>query len=80
MGTDFNERYDRFCRLLVKFRKEAGVSQETVAEKLNRRQAYVSKCERGSRRMNFIEFIDMAKAVGYDPCDFIKEFNSRRKI
>ena len=80
MQKDFDEQYDRFCRLLVKFRKNAGVSQEVVAEKLNRRQAYVSKCERGTRRMNFIEFIEMAEAVGYNPCTFIKEFKSRKKI
>ena len=80
MQKDFDEQYDRFCRLLVKFRKKAGVSQEVVAEKLNRRQAYISKCERGTRRMNFIEFIEMAEAVGYDPCTFIKEFRSRKKV
>lgn len=80
MGKDFDEQYDRFCRLLAKFRKKAGVSQEIVAERLNRRQAYVSKCERGMRRMNFIEFIEMAEAVGYNPCTFIKEFKSRKKL
>lgn len=80
MQKDFDEQFDRFCRLLVKFRKKAGVSQEVVAEKLNRRQAYVSKCERGTRRMNFIEFIEMAEAVGYNPCTFIKEFKSGKKV
>lgn len=80
MEKDFDTQYDRFCRLLVKFRKKAGVSQEMVAEKLNRRQAYVSKCEHGARRMNFIEFIEMAEAVGYNPCTFIKEFKSRKKV
>lgn len=80
MKNDPAAQYERFCRLLVKCRKKVGVSQEAVAEKLGRRQAYVSKCERGMRRMNFIEFIEMAHAVGYDPCDFIKEFESSKKI
>ena len=80
MEKDFDAQYERFCRLLVKFRKKAGVSQEVVAEKMKRRQAYVSKCERGMRRMNVIEFIEMAQAVGYNPCTFIKEFKSGKKV
>lgn len=60
--------------MLVEFRKEAGVSQEEVAERLGERQTYVSKCERGARRVDVVEFVEIAKACGYDPVEFIKKF------
>ena len=75
-----DERRKRFCGLLVKFRKDTGLSQEVVAERLNRRQAYISKCETGMRQMSFFEFLEMAEAVGYDPCDFIEELNSSKSL
>lgn len=73
MQKDLSKRYERFCQLLVKFRKDAGVSQEEVAKRLGKRQTYVSKCERGTRRMDVVEFAEMAKAVGYDPAEFMKK-------
>lgn len=60
--------------MLVEFRKGAGVSQEDVAERLGERQTYVSKCERGARRVDVVEFIEIAKACGYDPAEFIRKF------
>ncbi len=59
--------------MLVKFRKDIGVSQEEVAKRLGKRQTYVSKCERGTRRMDVVEFAEMAKAVGYDPAEFMRK-------
>lgn len=74
MKKDLSGRYERFRRMLVEFRKEAGVSQEEVAERLGERQTYVSKCERGARRVDVVEFVEIAKACGYDPAEFIKKF------
>ena len=32
------------------------------------------------RQMSFFEFLQMAEAVGYDPCDFIEELNSSKSL
>jgi transcriptional regulator with XRE-family HTH domain len=74
METDLSKRYEQFSRLLVKFRSDAGLSQEEVARRLGKRQSYVSKCERGARRMDVVEFVEMAKACGYDPTEFMRKF------
>ena len=44
-----------------------------VAERLHRRQAYVSRIERGERRVDVVEFIDLARAIGFSPSQFIAE-------
>lgn len=61
------ERYERFRELLIEARKSAGLTQEEVAARLDRPQSFVWKVENGVRRLDVIEFLEVAKAVGFDP-------------
>jgi ribosome-binding protein aMBF1 (putative translation factor) len=65
------ESYGRFQRLLVQARKKSGLSQQEVADRLGRPQTYVSKCELGTRRMDVVEFMEIAEVLGFDPSAFI---------
>jgi len=67
----FSEQYDRFRHLLIQARKTAGISQTELAEKLAKPQSFVSKYERGERRLDVIEFFEVAQAIGIDPFDFL---------
>ncbi len=67
------KNYDRFLALLIKARKDAKVTQDEVAEKLNRPQSFVSKYENGERRVDVIEFLQIAQAIGFDPVGFIRK-------
>ena len=73
MKSDLSKKYELFRRLLIQAREEAGLSQQDVAGRLGRHQTYVSKCERGERRMDLIEFLEIARAVGFDPHKFIRK-------
>ena len=53
--------------LLVAARRKAGMTQEEVALKLDRPQSFVAKYEGGERRLDVIEFISVARAIGTDP-------------
>lgn len=68
----FTDRYNRFRELIVEARKKAGLSQWEVAVKLNRPQSFVSKYERGERRIDIVEFLEVAKAIGVNPLQIIK--------
>jgi transcriptional regulator with XRE-family HTH domain len=59
--------------MLTEFRKNAGVTEEEVAERLNRHQSFVSKYENGERRLDLIEFLEIAEAIGFDPIGFIRK-------
>lgn len=67
-----SETYERFNRLLIKERRRVGLSQQEVADRLGRPQTYVSKCERGKRRMDVVEFLEIAEVLGFDPIAFIR--------
>ena len=58
-------------KLLREARKSAGLSQHEVAKGLGWRQADVSKVEAGERRLDVVEFVRMARIIGFDPTQFI---------
>jgi transcriptional regulator with XRE-family HTH domain len=68
----YERNYATFTDLLRRERGEAGLTQEELAKKLRRPQSYVSKYERGERRIDVVEFLEIARAVGFDPNDFLK--------
>lgn len=47
-------------------RKSAGLTQADVAKKLGRYQSYVATVEGGQRRVDVVEFLDFAKAIGFN--------------
>jgi transcriptional regulator with XRE-family HTH domain len=75
--SGLTKKYEEFQRLLAEERQRAGLSQQEVADLLGRPQTYVSKCERGTRRMDVVEFLKIAEVIGFDPLAFIKKLRSR---
>lgn len=58
------KRYKAFLEHLKRARLEAGLTQADVAAKLGRPQTWVSKCELGERRVDFVELEDIAAVCG----------------
>jgi transcriptional regulator with XRE-family HTH domain len=52
-------------------RKAAGLTQTMVAERLGKPPSYVAKYEGGDRRLDVVEFLDIAEVIGFDPSRFI---------
>jgi transcriptional regulator with XRE-family HTH domain len=63
----------KLIELLRAARKRSRLSQTALAEKLGRRQQFVSKYESGERRLDFIEVLDIASALGISPEGLIRE-------
>ncbi|MGO8671667.1 MAG: helix-turn-helix domain-containing protein [Capsulimonadaceae bacterium] len=61
---------------MIEARKQAGLTQAELADRLSRPQSYVSKYERGERRLDVIEFFDVASAIGIDPFEFLHTLHS----
>ena len=58
--------------LLVAARTRAGLTQRQVAEALGRPQSFVAKYEGGERRLDVIEFLQIASVLGADPNRIIR--------
>lgn len=59
-------RYRRLLARLIEARTAAGLSQGEVARRLGRPQQFVSRYELAGRRLDIIEYIDVALALGLD--------------
>lgn len=71
----FSRKYDRFRHLLTEARKQAGITQAELAEKLGRPQSFVSKYERGERRLDVVEFLEVARVIAISPGEFLKQLD-----
>lgn len=77
MNKSLYERsYSAFTELLKEERRKAGLTQAMLAKKLRRPQSYVSKYERGDRRLDVIEFLEIARAIKFDPSEIIRKLDS----
>jgi transcriptional regulator with XRE-family HTH domain len=64
-------RYREVIGRLVEARRALGLSQEALANRLGRHQQFVSRYEIGERRLDIVEFADVARALGIDPAALV---------
>ena len=57
----YSPAYQEFIARLRLARKQAGLTQLQAARKLRKPHSYISKCELGERRVDFIEVLAFAK-------------------
>jgi transcriptional regulator with XRE-family HTH domain len=56
--------HQALMQVLVETRKSKGVTQQELADRLDRPQSYVAKVETGERRLDVVEFIEWAQCLG----------------
>lgn len=71
----YSQHYLLFLELLRARREKAGLTQEEVASRLNTSQSFVSKCERGERRLDIVELRSWCDALGISFRDFVGVFD-----
>lgn len=71
-STFSSERYIAVVEVLANARRDAGLTQVQLAERLKRPQSYVSNVERRERRVDVVDLVDWARAVGADPGDLFQ--------
>ena len=67
------EEYKAVLGQLVKMRKDAGLTQRQLAEKLEREHSFVWRIEKGERRLDVVEFFWVCNALGYDAAEVYSE-------
>ncbi|WP_428145753.1 helix-turn-helix domain-containing protein [Delftia acidovorans] len=73
-----NSDYQLLLSTLRAARKRAGVSQVELAERLGNTQTFVSKCERGERRLDVVELVEFSEALGVPPLELLGEYLDKR--
>jgi transcriptional regulator with XRE-family HTH domain len=68
-----------FTALCRDVRKQAGLSQEALADKLKRPQTFVSSVERGLVRQDFLQLRDWCTRCGTTVAELALEFETRMR-
>lgn len=61
--------YDRLLAHLKTARKAAGLTQAKLAKRLRKPQSFISKYENGEQPLDVVEFVEVTRALGLDPCE-----------
>ena len=77
-----SQQQERMIALLRQAREEAGLTQDQLAERMGAYKTFVSKYERGERRLDVVEFLAITEALGIDPAAILADLKAgpaRRK-
>lgn len=66
------EDHQRLSELLRRLRRQAGLTQRDLADRLGVRQEWVSRYEVGERRLDVIELAQVAQALGTTAVEIIE--------
>jgi transcriptional regulator with XRE-family HTH domain len=72
--TIYSQEYAQFIQLLRTVREEAGLTQGDIAARLGETQSFVSKCERGERRLDVVELRAWCAALEIPFLKFLRRF------
>ncbi len=74
--STFTREYRVLRTLLRDARLAANLTQAQLAAKLGETQSYVSKCERGERRLDLVQLRTFCHALGTTVSGFVANFES----
>lgn len=68
-----SEAYEAAITVVIQARKAKPLSQRELADRLGKPRSFVSKIENKERRLDFVEFIVVARALGLSPDRLLTE-------
>lgn len=71
-------RHEALIGLLIRKREAAGLTQTELANKLGEYQSFVARLESGQRRVDVVEFLDLAEILQFDAAEALTEIRNVR--
>lgn len=71
----YSREYSLFLEQLRKAREDKGLTQTELAERLGQTQSFVSKVERGERRIDIVELRSFCRSVGIGFPTFVAQID-----
>lgn len=75
--TIFGGDHRHLVAVLTEARQESGLTQAELAKRVGKDQTFISIIERGQRRVDVLEFVALARAMGADPVQLFERVTSR---
>lgn len=68
-----NPRYKKLISELNFVREKHGLTQQDVADRMEKPQSFVAKTEGFERRLDMIEFVEFCEAIGVSPSSILNK-------
>ncbi len=73
----FSKQHRSLVALLREVRQQANLTQVDIAQRLQATQSFVSKCERGERRLDVLELRAWCKALDMSLAEFLRRLEPK---
>lgn len=73
LGT---QQHEALIRLIIEQRQEIGMTQSELAAELGEYQSFVARMESGQRRVDVIEYLELARILKFDASKILKFIQS----
>jgi transcriptional regulator with XRE-family HTH domain len=80
MASTHHEDYRLLIQMARETREGEGVAQSELATRLGVTQTFISKMERGERRLDPVELVEILEALGVVPAEWITDYLQRRDV
>jgi transcriptional regulator with XRE-family HTH domain len=68
-------RHEALIRILIERREASGLTQMELAKKLGEYQSFVARLESGQRRVDVVEFLEIAEILQFDPHETLRQLS-----
>ncbi|WP_185715769.1 MULTISPECIES: helix-turn-helix domain-containing protein [unclassified Burkholderia] len=75
MKSTNTPQYRALLDRLIAARKASGLSQADLAARLGRPQSFIAKIEIGERRIDVVEFLELARILGVSPASVLENLS-----
>ncbi|WP_413123455.1 helix-turn-helix domain-containing protein [Burkholderia orbicola] len=75
MKSTHTPQYRALLDHLIAARKASGLSQADLAARLGRPQSFIAKIEVGERRIDVIEFLELARILQVNPSSILESLS-----
>ncbi|ULR32764.1 helix-turn-helix domain-containing protein [Dickeya fangzhongdai] len=79
MASIYSDEYQLVIKTLRETRIARGITQESLAQALERPQSFIAKVENGERRLDVVEFIHIARLLSLEPVSIIAKIPTKHK-
>ncbi|GKW16947.1 transcriptional regulator [Pectobacterium carotovorum subsp. carotovorum] len=79
MASIYSDEYQRVIKALREARIAKGITQENLAQALDRPQSFIAKVENGERRLDIVEFIHLSRLLSLVPINIINKIPTKHK-
>ena len=76
--TIYSACHKTLIKLLKAERQRAGIRQAVLAKQMKKQQNWISRLEKGDRRVDVCQFLQLAELIGFDPITVLRQVDQAR--